>query len=225
MSWMHSCCCLLWYETPGFRPWSRCSWKCLELSWGWCPSHLCRGDSPAESNVIMSSKNTCIQTLWAQMAEMILTSIVCVLPDDVCPYANMVPLYPSRTSVETTKQLVVKAEKPLVSLGYKHAHRWNLTFYNLLGAGVVHLFLCCVWLKHSVEHVRFTLQHNRGTVSDNTTRTQQQNSALCNFIKKKKCFIHSCLFSVSAQMFPWLIFWSQRRTQTFWSKTIEAIFI
>lgn len=25
-------------------------------------------------------------------------SIVCVLPDDVCPYANIVPLYPASTS-------------------------------------------------------------------------------------------------------------------------------
>lgn len=38
---------LLWYETPSFHPWNRCSWRYLELSWGWCPLHLCHGDSPA----------------------------------------------------------------------------------------------------------------------------------------------------------------------------------
>lgn len=37
---------------------------------------------------------------WSEkkLKDMILTSMVCVLPDDVCPYAKIVPLYPSRTS-------------------------------------------------------------------------------------------------------------------------------
>ena len=33
-----------------------------------------------------------------------------------------------------------------------------LTFDNLLSAGIVHLFLCCVGLEHSVKHVGLALQ-------------------------------------------------------------------
>ena len=105
---------LLWYETPGFRPWNRCSWKCLELSWGWCPFRLCHGGSPAhqgQTNVML----WCHTSIYIQMllycicisfenqhqfSGASLTSMVCVLPDDVCPYAKIVPLYPSRTSVK-----------------------------------------------------------------------------------------------------------------------------
>lgn len=32
--------------------------------------------------------------------------MVCVFPDDVCPYAKIVPLYPSRTSAGHHKKLV-----------------------------------------------------------------------------------------------------------------------
>lgn len=101
----------------------------------------------------------------------VLTSMVCVLPDEVCPYAKIVPLYPSRTSKE--KQIVlVHTEIPqwhncciftclyVENPDSKHADTNKyITFYNLLGAGVVHLFLWGIWLKHSVKHVGFTLKY------------------------------------------------------------------
>lgn len=41
------------------------------------------------------------------------TSIVCVFPEEVCPYANMVPLYPSSTSMKKSEILYIRDFFPL----------------------------------------------------------------------------------------------------------------
>lgn len=81
------------------------------------------------------------------------TSMVWVFPEDVWPYAKIVPLYPSRTS---TKQHKASFLELLFCLFY---YLW-LTFHNPLGAGIIHLLLTRAGLKDSVEHVRFALEDN-----------------------------------------------------------------
>lgn len=47
---------------------------------------------PQTMNALCILQTTLKYRLWN------VTSIVCVFPEDVCPYANIVPLYPSSTS-------------------------------------------------------------------------------------------------------------------------------
>lgn len=115
-------------------------------------------------------------------SEVLVTSMVCVFPDDVCPYAKIVPLYPSRTSTRHQTGLCSCQDKKkawllLLAVSIRLNNKPNeskrcLTFYNLLGAGVVHLFLCRVRLKHSVEHVRFALEwREEEWEANNTTQS------------------------------------------------------
>lgn len=63
------------------------------------PLHAHRNDDDKCRCTSLNSKH--------RYKDVILTSMVCVFPDDVCPYAKIVPLYPSRTSAEHHKQLVI----------------------------------------------------------------------------------------------------------------------
>lgn len=85
--------------------------------------------------------------------------MVCVFPDDVWPYAKIVPLYPSKTSESQHRLYGLKKKKKVFYHGFISLilTDWQ-TFNNPLGAGVVHLLLCCIWLQNSIKHVRFSLE-------------------------------------------------------------------
>lgn len=85
------------------------------------------------------------------------TSMVWVFPEEVCPYAKIVPLYPHRTSMG--KKQNDKWDQSAYISNIWHILTWLIirTFHNLLGAGVVHLLLGGVGRKHSIKRIGLPL--------------------------------------------------------------------
>lgn len=99
------------------------------------------------------------------------TSMVCVFPEDVCPYANKVPLKPSRTSAHiegiTTILVVLNFKCKEFPGGGGKRGGWKVdtfthfTSHNLLSHGIVELLLSGAGLEYTVEVVRFPLRERR----------------------------------------------------------------